>query len=132
MKRTPLTRSAPLQAKAPMRQISDKRKADGKTAVIKAKHKRLTPAQANARGKPCTLRLDGCRGDAAYTVLCHIRRNGWAGAGQKPPDFLAFFACDLCHEKQERHHPDCTDADLLRALGETLKIQFADGVFREK
>jgi hypothetical protein len=132
MKRTPLTRSAPLQAKAPMRQISDKRKADGKTAVIKAKHKRLTPAQDNARGKPCTLRLDGCRGDPAYTVLCHIRRNGWAGAGQKPPDFLAFFACDRCHEKQERHHPDCTDADLMRAMGETLRIQFANGIFFAK
>ena len=127
-----MKRSKPLQRKTPVRQVSDKRKAEGKAPAIKAKPKRLTPAQANARGKPCTLRLPGCRGDPDYTVLCHIRRNGWAGAGQKPPDFLAFFACDRCHEKQERHHPDCTDADLLRALGETLRIQFADGIFFAK
>jgi hypothetical protein len=47
----------------------------------------------------------------------------------KPPDYLAFFGCDRCHEKEERHHPDCTDADIMRALGETLKMQFAYGVF---
>jgi hypothetical protein len=119
MKRTPLAR------KTPMRQISAKRKAH----KASDEGKKLKPARANAKGKQCTLRLNGCRADTDYTVLCHVRRNGWGGMAKKPPDFLAFFGCDLCHIKQELHHPDCTDADLLRAVGETLKIQFADGVF---
>lgn len=86
------------------------------------------PLRDNANGKPCTLRLPGCRNDPQYTVLAHYRRFGWAGAAQKPHDMLGAFGCDMCHDKQERHHPDCTDADMLRAMGETLMIQLADGV----
>jgi hypothetical protein len=117
MKRSPITR------KTPLRHVSAKRRAakaspEGKAGALRQ----------NAKGKPCTLRLTGCRHDTSHTVLCHIRRNGWAGMGQKPNDLLAYFGCDRCHEKQERHHPDCADADLLRALGETLLIQLADGV----
>jgi hypothetical protein len=48
--------------------------------------------------------------------------------GLKPHDVLGVFSCDRCHDKQERHHPDCTDADLLRALGETLLQQIEDGL----
>ena len=88
------------------------------------------PLRQNARGKLCTLRLSGCRHDPAYTVLAHLRRFGWAGMAQKPHDVLAVFACDACHAKQESRHPDCTDGDLLRALGETLLIQLADGFIR--
>jgi hypothetical protein len=88
------------------------------------------PLRENAKGKPCTMRLPGCRGGTEHTVLAHYRRFGWAGAGQKPHDMLGAFACDLCHEKQERRHPDCTDADMLRAMGETLMMQLADGVIK--
>jgi hypothetical protein len=84
----------------------------------------------NAEGKPCTLRLDGCRDDPDYTVFSHIRRFGWGGAGLKPLDLLGYFGCDLCHEKQERHHPDCTYEDMLRAMGQTLIIQHADGLIK--
>ncbi len=125
------TRGKPLKASKPMRQVSKKRQAEGQTAAIKAKPKRLTPAQANAEGKPCQLQLPGCRCDPIYTVLCHARRFGWGGMSVKPPDYLGYFGCDLCHEKQERYHPDCSDGDLMRAMGNTLKIQFADGVFSE-
>ncbi|MGL4406369.1 MAG: nuclease domain-containing protein [Notoacmeibacter sp.] len=83
------------------------------------------PLRENARGKACTLRLLGCRNDPAYTVLAHYRRFGWAGMAQKPHDLLGCFACDLCHAKQEAHHPD---ADLLRAMGETIMAQLRDGL----
>lgn len=86
------------------------------------------PLRDNANGQPCTLRLPGCRQDHAYTVLAHYRRFGWAGMGQKPHDVLGCFACDLCHAKQEAHHPDATDADMLRAMGETLLLHIKDGV----
>lgn len=98
-----------------MKQVSDKRAEEE------------NPLRENAEGKPCTLRLPGCRFDPAYTVLVHYRRFGWAGTAQKPIDLLGAFACDLCHEKQEHYHPDATDEDLLRAMGETLIIQLQDG-----
>lgn len=121
MKRTGFNaRSKPLHARKPVNKVSANRK-----AASQARGDNLTPLQRNAEGKPCTLRLPGCRHDPAYSVLCHLRRNGWGGMGLKPHDVLAVIACDKCHEKQERHHPDCTDADLLRALGETILMQIS-------
>lgn len=113
LRRTPLNR-----AKKPMKQRSPKKVAE--------KH----PLRDNAKGQDCTLRLSQCRHDPDYTVLCHIRRNGWGGAGLKPHDLLAFFACDRCHDMEERHHEECTDKDILRALGETLMAQKNDGILK--
>lgn len=48
----------------------------------------------------------------------------------KPNDLLAVFACDLCHEKQERYHPLCSDKEVLRALGETIMVQMQNGIIR--
>lgn len=93
----------------------------------KSKTKERRPLRDNARGKPCTLRLPGCLGDTSTTVFAHYRRFGWGGTAQKPNDLLGCFACHSCHAAQESHHPDCTDADLLRAMGETLMIQLQDG-----
>ena len=116
----------------PMKQVSAKRRnqyasSEGK-APIKQKDKPKSALTMNAKGQDCTLRLSQCRHDPDYTVLCHIRRNGWGGMSIKPNDLLAFFACDKCHEMQERHNQDCTDADILRALGETLMEQERDGI----
>jgi hypothetical protein len=99
-----------------MRKVSAKRAAESH------------PLRENAQGQACTLRLPGCDGGTSTTVLCHIRRNGWGGAAVKPHDLLAFFACHSCHQKQEHHHKDCTDSDLLRALGETIMIQVHSGI----
>ena len=105
-----------------MRQVSEK------------KAEEVYPLRENAEGKPCTLRLPGCRFDPQYTVFAHYRRFGWAGMAQKPNDMLGAFSCDICHEKQERNHPDCTYEDMLRAMGETLQIQQRDNliVVKEK
>jgi len=105
--------------RTPLRKVSPKKRAQP-----------TTPLRANAKGQLCTLRLDGCRYDPQYTVLAHLRRFGWGGMGLKPNDLLAVFACDRCHEKQERHHPLCSDKEVLRALGETLMMQVQNGTIR--
>jgi len=138
MKRTGFkSRGKPMQASKPMRKVSRKKAAkrassEGQEALSRKNESANHPLRMNAKGKPCTLRLPGCRGDPDYSVLCHIRRNGWGGTSLKPHDMLAFIGCDICHEKQERRHEDCTDADILRALGETLLIHIGDGFRFEK
>lgn len=83
----------------------------------------------SAQGKPCALRLDCCNHNTETTVLCHIRKFGWAGTGQKPPDFLAVYACSSCHDALDSRSADAPIGydDILRALGETLMTHFAEG-----
>lgn len=116
--RKPLARTPFTSKRKPMKAKSAKKAVE--------KH----PLRDNANGQNCTLRLSQCRHDPQYTVLCHIRRNGWGGTRLKPHDLLAFFACDRCHEMEERHHAECTDADILRALGDTLMAQINDGIIK--
>ncbi len=88
-----------------------------------------TKWRQSARDKHCTLRLDCCNHNPETVVLCHIRRFGWAGMGQKPHDFLAVYACSACHDVLDRRDADAPigDDDILRALGETLSIHYNDG-----
>lgn len=82
----------------------------------------------SARGETCTLRLSCCNGDPSTTVLAHIRAFGWAGMAQKPPDFLAVFACSACHDALDRRSSaEWGWDDVLRALGETLLRHHAAG-----
>ena len=74
-----------------------------------------------ARGKPCMVRLVGiCNFNPETTVLAHIRRANIAGAGQKPPDTCAVWACSACHDEIDRrtrnHRLDEIAPDLLAAL----------------
>lgn len=56
-----------------------------------------------AQGKPCYLRLPGvCEGGTETVVLCHIRRGGVAGMGQKPPDLCGLPACFSCHNELDK------------------------------
>ncbi len=79
-----------------------------------------------ARGQPCYMRLDGCTGNPSSTVLCHIRRGGIAGIGQKPSDFAAIPCCNTCHDEYDRRtnrlHMTAEDLDseALRALVQWL------------
>lgn len=85
----------------------------------------MTKARKSAQGKPCALRLEGCNHNPETTVLAHIRKFGWAGTAQKPPDFLGVYACSNCHDKMDRRSKGgVSDEDILRALGET-QIQMA-------
>ena len=103
------------------------KKPKGVRKVSAKRAERNHPLRENAKGQRCAFRFTGCRSDPSYTVLAHFRKFGWAGAGQKPNDMLAAFGCDLCHDKQERHHAEATDTELLRAMGETLMAQERDG-----
>lgn len=97
-----------------------------RTSKKRAKEKH--PLRDNAEGQDCTLRLPGCRHDSATVVFAHYRRFSWGGASMKPNDLLGCFACESCHDKQERYHEDATYEDMLRAMGETLMQQELDGI----
>lgn len=49
---------------------------------------------------------------------------------KKPPDFLAVYACFACHDALDGRAGEkfWTYADVLRALGETLKGMEKEGV----
>ncbi|MGH9644408.1 MAG: DUF1364 domain-containing protein [Terriglobales bacterium] len=53
----------------------------------------------SARGQLCTVRVPMyCVSNPETTVLAHYRMAGLSGAGLKPPDFAAAFACHICHD----------------------------------
>jgi hypothetical protein len=99
----------------------------GRPVMQKGVKARRVPAMRNAaREQPCTLRLDCCNRDPSTVVLHHIRMFGWAGIAEKPPDYLAVFACSACHDALHRAG-EWGHEDLLRALGETLMAQYNTG-----
>lgn len=81
----------------------------------------MTRVRKSAQGKACTLRLACCNYNPETTVLAHLRHAGLAGLAQKPPDWMAVYACSACHDAIDRRSGDEWGYDdLLRALGETL------------
>jgi len=78
-----------------------------------------------ARGQPCLIRVPQvCNGDAATTVLCHIRMNGLSGLGIKAPDILATFGCSACHavcdgQTRSAYTPDERRLMLLEGMART-------------
>jgi len=89
---------------------------------------RVPAMRAAARDMRCTLALDGCRHDPAYTVGCHLRINGSAGMAQKPDDVFILDACDRCHAALDAGRVD--PADVLRAFMQTLANRRAAGLIR--
>jgi len=92
---------------------------------------RSTKLRKHAKGKPCTLRFEGCDGGGETTVLAHIR-DRHKGAGVKASDLSACYACYSCHDLLD-HHPHKIDPaefyfHQLRALQETLEILYEDGL----
>ena len=79
------------------------------------------PLRKAAKGQYCTLRLEGCSWDQSNVFLCHIRRFGIAGMGEKPPDLCGLYACQNCHDLLDIRKGDgVSDTDILRALLLTL------------
>ena len=79
------------------------------------------PLRKAAKGQCCTLRLEGCSWDQSNVFLCHIRRFGIAGMGEKPPDLCGLYACQNCHDLLDMRKGDgVSDTDILRALLLTL------------
>lgn len=104
------------------------------TAFFKTPNAVSQAVRDSARGEECTLRLDCCNHDPDTVCLCHIRSFGWAGMAQKPPDFLAVYACSACHDALDRRSKDAAWGwdDVLRALGETLVRLSAKGLLTLK
>jgi hypothetical protein len=78
-----------------------------------------------AKGKPCTVLLEGCDGGGETTVLAHIRKAHVAGVGQKPHDLIGVWSCFSCHNKIDARAKSLLDAGamntvLLYALCRTL------------
>ena len=62
------------------------------------KPQKVKAIRDNARERLCTLQIPGvCRRDPAFTVGCHLRMFGMAGAAQKPDDLFIVDGCDRCH-----------------------------------
>lgn len=99
---------------------------------MRRKSARTTKARTAACGEECQLRLDCCNHNPETTVLSHVRMFGWAGTAQKPPDFLAIFACSDCHDALDRRSggTEWGFDDVLRAMGNTLIRQFEKGTFK--
>lgn len=86
-----------------------------------------------ARGKPCMVRLWGCTGDPAETVLGH--KNG-AGGSMKHHDIHGSWVCASCHswvdggysKTHTRYDRDAQhDAAIIRTQQELLKTENRHG-----
>jgi hypothetical protein len=84
----------------------------------------------SAKGKDCTLRLEGiCNFDPATTVLCHVPCN-MRGTSLKGPDVVACFGCSACHAVLDRE-PWKVDAwDVVRAVAETWMYWLREGLIK--
>lgn len=71
----------------------------GSTVALGYDAEPVTDLRQFAWGKPCQVRLPGCDGGGATTVLAHFRLLPYCGSGMKPSD-LAFgaWACARCHD----------------------------------
>lgn len=81
-----------------------------------------TKARQAARGKPCMVRIPGvCNGDPETTVLAHYRLAGTCGAGMKPDDAQAAWACAACHDvidgRVRRDHYSSAEIRLMHCEG---------------
>lgn len=83
----------------------------------------MSKLRKSAKGQRCTLRLQGCNHNPETTVLAHIRIAGRCGAGLKPADNEAVFACSHCHDVIDgRIKADFDYRDVLRGHFETVDI----------
>jgi hypothetical protein len=91
---------------------------------VRIKSKALTDS---ARGRACTLRVDGMC-PPGTVVFCHVRIN--SGVATKPPDFFGYYGCGTCHDLEEHGH--VAAEDVLRAILETQTIMAAEGLLSVK
>ena len=83
-----------------------------------------------AERQECMLRLPGiCNHNPETTVLAHIR-NQWFGAGSKPPDICAIFACSSCHDAIDGRANPNVFAEMAHK-GESYHKYILDAVMRQ-
>ena len=96
----------------------------------------MSKLRKSAEGEDCTVRIYGkCNFDPRTTVLCHLRIFGHGGMGLKPPDLVAVYACNNCHDCIDGRDRDDAfeyerDRTLLRALIETHLKMHSKGVIK--
>jgi hypothetical protein len=84
----------------------------------------MTNLRRYAEGMPCQVRLPGCDGGGATTVLAHYRLAGYSGMGMRAPDIMAAHACYPCHEAiDSRREIEGYDRQAVR-------LAHAEGVMR--
>lgn len=77
-----------------------------------------------AKDKPCMIRLPGCNGDPATTVLAHYRLSGYTGIGMKPDDYaFGAWSCSNCHDKVDGRVKTEHSREIIR-------LAHAEGVMR--
>ena len=77
----------------------------------------MTNLRELARGQDCMVRLPGCDGGGATTVLAHVRIIGVSGMGMKAPDILGAWCCAPCHVAADTDHAN--ELDFLRGVMRT-------------
>lgn len=86
----------------------------------------------SAKGRNCTLRLDGCLYSPETVVLAHLPC-GHKGIGMKSPDNMAVFACANCHAILDGSKRNSIPAsDISRALAETQMYWIENGLMTIK
>lgn len=91
----------------------------------------LPNLRAEARGRDCQIRLDGCRHDPQYTVLAHFRLQGISGMGMKSPDFIGAWACDKCHARVDSDKSPEVQLDFAKAVFRTQAQLLREGTLHE-
>ncbi|MFJ5297473.1 DUF1364 domain-containing protein [Pseudomonas sp. NPDC088368] len=79
---------------------------------------RQTKLTKAARGRDCQVRVPGvCNGNPETTVLAHFRLTGTrCGAGLKPHDLQAAWACSACHDAVDARSKTEFSRDELRVM----------------
>jgi len=80
-------------AKAPrkgMRRVAKGKKSSSECPIMKS-----------AKGQPCLADWCGCNGSTDTTNMRHIRKFKIGGMGQKSPNYIAFYGCDVAERMFE-------------------------------
>ena len=80
----------------------------------------------HAKGQRCTLRVCSCSSKETV-VFCHAP-SALKGMGIKTDDFFGAFGCYNCHVYADSNKIKAKD--WLRAIYETQKILFSDGIIK--
>lgn len=89
--------------KGPMGQKTPRARSKGLHRVAEGKKSSSDcPIMRSAKGEACLADWCGCGGSNDTTAMRHVRKFKIAGAGEKPPNFIAFYGCDKAERMFER------------------------------
>jgi len=135
-------KQTPLKRKTALRQVSDKGLNKARVPIKRSRTK-STPVRQSAAGEGCALQVARvCSGRPETVVLAHLRWLGDCGAGMKPTDLQAVYACSECNRWTDSPTPAETadrlqyEADrnfyALRAIVRTQLRMVAKGIITVK